>query len=358
MIEVKELSQKFGERQILKSISLRVEVGEIFGLIGPTGAGKTTLLRIIGLLDRPSSGTVYFKGQDVTISFRSRLEARRKMAFVLQKPAMLSGSVYENIGYGLKWRANRHDVNKRIGEVLELVGLPGFEGRVAKTLSGGEAQRVAIARAIAGEPELLLLDEPTANLDPGSEARVEEIILRIISETRTTIIFSTHDRFQAQRLASRIGVLIGGELIQTGDPREIFYHPRSYQVAQFVGVDNILEGKIVAKDGELASIEVDGNMLEAISSSPIGETVSIFFRAEDVAISLLPLRTSMRNIFKGKITKVTTVGSFCHVLIDCGFPLMSLITAHSAEEMALETGKEVYALVKATSIHAVTKNSS
>jgi molybdopterin-binding protein len=129
-------------------------------------------------------------------------------------------------------------------------------------------------------------------------------------------------------------------------------------VAQFVGVDNILEGKIVAKDGELASIEVDGNMLEAISSSPIGETVSIFFRAEDVAISLLPLRTSMRNIFKGKITKVTTVGSFCHVLIDCGFPLMSLITAHSAEEMALETGKEVYALVKATSIHAVTKNSS
>jgi tungstate transport system ATP-binding protein len=226
LIEVVDLQQKYGEREILKSVNISIEKGEVFALIGPTGAGKTTLLRLIDLLDSPTSGKVYFDGIDVTQSGRVRLEARRRMAFVLQKPVVFNMSVFDNLAYGLKWRRkDRGYIRQKVDDMMELIGLSAYKDRNARTLSGGEAQRVAIARALVIEPEVLLLDEPTANLDPVSTSRIEGLISYVIHQHNTTIIMSTHDISQGQRLADRIGVLLKGEMLQTGASGEIFDAP-------------------------------------------------------------------------------------------------------------------------------------
>ncbi len=157
LIETVDLCQRYGERDVLKNVNMRIDRGEVFALIGPTGAGKTTLLRLIDLLDSPSSGRIYFDDADVTESGRRKLEARRRMAFVLQKPVVFNMSVYDNIAYGLKWRGTgRSSLREKVSSILEMVGLHAYKDRNARTLSGGEIQRVAIARAIAVEPEVLL----------------------------------------------------------------------------------------------------------------------------------------------------------------------------------------------------------
>ncbi len=194
LIETRDVWQRREEQDILKNINVRVDRGEVFALIGPTGAGKTTLLRILDLLEMPSSGKVFFDGTDMTSSEKLRLEARRRMAFVLQKPVVFNMSVHDNVSYGLKWRGmSSRQIRDRVDDILQLVGLTEYRNRNARTLSGGEVQRVAIARAIATEPEVLLLDEPTANLDPISSSKIEELIADIIKRDAITVIMATHD---------------------------------------------------------------------------------------------------------------------------------------------------------------------
>ena len=200
LIETIDLCRRYGEQDILKNINLRVDKGEVLALIGPTGAGKTTLLRLIDLLETPTSGRIYFDGIDTAESAGVRLEIRRRMAFVLQKPVVFNTSIYDNIAYGLKWRGiGKSSRHQKISRILEMVGLSADRHRNARTLSGGEVQRVAIARAIAIEPELLLLDEPTANLDPVSTSKIEELITNIIRRCDTTIIMATLIRFPPLR---------------------------------------------------------------------------------------------------------------------------------------------------------------
>ncbi|MCL0053092.1 phosphate ABC transporter ATP-binding protein [Dehalococcoidales bacterium] len=235
LIEARSLYKRYGEKEALKNININIEKGEVLAIIGPTGAGKTTLLYLLDLLEMPTSGRIYFDGVDVTQPGKVRLEARRRMAFVIQKPVVFNTSVYDNIAYGLKWRGvEKSSLRHRVNSILEMVNLSADKNRNARTLSGGEAQRVAIARAIAIEPEVLLLDEPTANLDPISTSRIEGLITNIIHQFDTTIIMATHDMAQGQRLADRISVLINGEILQTGSPTEIFTSPRSREVAEFV----------------------------------------------------------------------------------------------------------------------------
>ena len=358
LIEVVDLHQKYGERDILKNINIRVDKGEAVALIGPTGAGKTTLLRLIDLLDLPTSGRIYFDGIDVTELRRMRLEVRRRMAFVLQKPVVFNTSVYNNIAYGLKWRGAREsNIREKVSSILEMVGLSAYENRNARTLSGGEAQRVAIARAIAIEPELLLLDEPTANLDPMSTSKIEELIVNIIHQYDTTIIMATHDMSQGQRLADRIGVLINGELLQTGVPRDVFNSPRNREVAEFVGVENIIHGVIVSSQDRVATIDIGGNVIEAISDYAIGEEVCACVRPEDITLALSRVSSSARNSFIGEITRVVSLGPLSRIEIDCGFPLIALVTKRSAEELNLARTKKVYATFKATGVHVVRRGS-
>jgi len=229
-LEVRSLSKSIGPAKILRGIDLTVERGEILGLIGPTGSGKTTLLRLINLLDEPSTGCILFDGRMVSGKpERELLSARRKMAMVFQKPVMFKASVEANVSYGLRMRGRadvtdaaggKMSVSDRVEEALAAVGLSGYESRDANTLSGGETQRIALARALILQPELLLLDEPTANLDPGSAASIDNL-LQSLAGSRTAVILATHNMQQCRKLAGRIAVLQAGRLMAVGKSEEI-----------------------------------------------------------------------------------------------------------------------------------------
>ena len=357
LIETVDLCQRHGERYTLKNTSIKVDQGEVFALIGPTGAGKTTLLRLIDLLDPPTSGKLYFDGMDVTESERLRFKIRRRMAFVLQKPVVFNISVFDNIAYGLKWRGKRRDdIRDKVNSILEVVDLTPYKNRNARTLSGGEAQRVAIARAIAIEPEVLLLDEPTANLDPISTAKIEESILRIANQHDTAIIMATHDMAQGQRLADRIGVLIDGELLQMGDPREVFNLPSSREVAELVGVENIIDGVITSSQEGIAVIDIGGTAIEAVSDYAVGDKVSACIKPEDITLIISKSASSARNTLASEITKVVVIGSLARVELDCGFPLVVLVTKRSVEELNLGSKVKVYASFKATRVHTIKRS--
>jgi tungstate transport system ATP-binding protein len=356
-IETVNLGQKREKRDILKNLNLKIRRGEILALIGPTGAGKTTLLRLIDMLDKPAAGQIFIDDVDVTSSEKARLATRRRMAFVLQKPVVFDLSVYDNVAYGLRWRGlNRHKIREKVNNILETVELAKYSKRNARTLSGGEMQRVAIARALAIGPEVLLLDEPSANLDPVSEAKIEALINKIIKENQLTVIMSTHDMSQGQRLAHKICVLINGEIVQTGNARDIFQLPKNREVAEFVGMENIIDGIVVTNERKLATIDVNGKIIEAITSYKVGKSVSVCIRPEDVTISLAKVRSSARNSLAGTISWVAFSGPLCRLEIDCGFALVVLVTKRSAEELNLKKGTRVCANVKAVSIHVIARD--
>ena len=214
-------------------------------------------------------------------------------------------------------------------------------------------QRVAIARALAIEPEVLFLDEPTANLDPISTSKVEEILAHIILGKKTTMVMATHDMSQGQRLAGRIGVMMSGEVLQIGSPGDIFSAPDSRDVAEFVGVENILSGVIVDKDIGLVTIDVNGRFIQAISDYAIGEKVQALIRPEDITIALSEDASSARNTFSGNINRILPLGPLVRIEVDCGFPLLGVVTKRSAEDLNLTIGKEVYTTFKATAVHVI-----
>ena len=190
LLELKGVNKSYGQANILKDIDLTVEKGEIMALIGPTGSGKTTLLRLIDLLELPTSGSIVFNGILVTVlPEKEKLKARRRMAMVFQKPVMFNSSVRENVSYGLKIRGKGKE--EKVRAALQAVGLLGYESRDANTLSGGEMQRIALARALVLEPELLLLDEPTANLDPKSADSIDRIIQSLSGQKTTVCLLYT-----------------------------------------------------------------------------------------------------------------------------------------------------------------------
>ncbi|UCG54883.1 MAG: ABC transporter ATP-binding protein [Dehalococcoidia bacterium] len=354
MIETLKLGQKHGQQETLKDINLRVNTGDVFALIGPTGAGKTSLLRLLNLLDKPAEGSISFDGKDVSRPDSHHLEIRRRMSFVQQKPVVFDMSVFDNVACGLKWRhEGSATIKQRVEDVLELVDLTEYKNRNARTLSGGEAQRVAIARALVTKPEVLLLDEPTANLDPNSVNKIEAVLAHTITEQKITVVMATHDMSQGQYLANKIGVLMNGRLLQAGSPDEIFSSPVSREVAEFVGIENILDGEITHKDGNLATINIRGNIIQAVSGYAIGDRVYALIRPEDIILNLVQDKTSARNTFHGRIVKAIRIGPLIHIKTDCGFPLLVVITRRSAQELGLIAGKEIYASFKATAVHII-----
>jgi tungstate transport system ATP-binding protein len=219
LLMVQGLGKDYGGSEVLKDVSLSVDRGEVLGLVGPTGAGKTTLLRLINLLERPTAGSITFGGLKLTeCSEAEKVAIRRRMAMVFQKPVMFSYSVYYNVSYGLKIR----DIKDKgeVEAVLKEVGLGSYAHREATTLSGGEAQRVALARAIITKPELLLLDEPTANLDPKMAEIIGDLLLRQ-AEGGAAVILATHDMGLCLRLSDRVVVLVNGRLLATGRAEEV-----------------------------------------------------------------------------------------------------------------------------------------
>ena len=231
--QLKNVEQRYGARTIVKLPSLEIVDGEIFGIVGPSGAGKSTLLRLLALLEPPSQGTVSYRG--MTAAAATILE-RRQIALLTQRPILLSRSVYDNVGYGLRLRGQADSASK-INAMLEFVSLGKLAKAHPRTLSGGEIQRAALARTLILDTPVLLLDEPTANLDPANVRLIEALIHAHHERNHTTIVLVTHQIFQARRLADRVGLMLDGEMIEVAPTAEFFEQPHDPRTAAFISGD-------------------------------------------------------------------------------------------------------------------------
>jgi len=232
------LTRVYGERTVVNIQAMEILRGEVFALVGPSGSGKSTLLRLLNFLEEPSSGSLDFEGFIAGRGVEIPLEHKRRVTMVFQRPMLLDRSVWENVTFGLRLRGQR-DASQKVRRALEEVGLEHLTRQRARTLSGGEAQRVALARAMVLEPDVLLLDEPTANLDPYNVGLIETIVRRINSQHKTTIVLVTHNVFQAKRLATRVAFLLEGQVIEMGPVENFFSSPQDPRTDAFVRGDMV-----------------------------------------------------------------------------------------------------------------------
>lgn len=228
-LRLENVEKSYGSVRALDSISMEIVGGKTTALVGINGAGKTTLLRIMAGLEKQDKGSIFFNGKET-----NEKELRQIATLVFQKTAMFSRSVYDNLAYGLKIRGKKDaEIKKSIALALRAVGLRNFENRKARKTSGGEQQRISLARAFLLDPQILLLDEPTANLDPNSATIIERAIMSRTKE-KNIVILATHNLNQAKRLANEIVHLYDGKIVETASPEEFFRNPRSEISAKFI----------------------------------------------------------------------------------------------------------------------------
>jgi tungstate transport system ATP-binding protein len=231
------VAHRYGGRAVLEISRLEVHAGEVLCLVGPTGAGKSTLLRLLAGLERPSAGRLWL-GENRLDERDLPLVVQRRLTLLFQRPLLLAGTVRANVEYGLRLRGLGRS-RPRVEAVLSRLGLSGLAGRPARSLSGGEAQLVALARALVLEPAVLLLDEPTAHLDPARVALVEGEVRDDHTRRGTTLVWATHNLFQARRVADRVALLLEGRLVELAPAAEFFDRPRDPRTAAFVRGDMI-----------------------------------------------------------------------------------------------------------------------
>jgi ABC-type Fe3+/spermidine/putrescine transport system ATPase subunit len=260
-LQIEGVSHSYQEGDpVLRDVDLALEPGEFLTLLGPSGCGKTTLLRIVAGFLRPSEGTVYLDGEDVT-----RVPPhKRRVNLVFQRAALFPHlDVYDNLAFGLKLaKVPKREIDGRVREALELVRLEGLAHRRSGELSGGQAQRVALARALINRPEVLLLDEPLSALDLRIRQEMEGELRRLHRETDTTFVFVTHDQGEALALSDRIALFDRGAIAELGTPREIYQRPSSALTARFVGDANLMpveEGWMVLRQEDVVLTEADGS---------------------------------------------------------------------------------------------------
>ena len=269
---------------VLRNLNLEVERGELIALLGPSGCGKTTTLRIVAGLLEPSEGQLIVDGRDITRT----PPYRRNMGLVFQNYALFPHlSVERNVSFGLEVRGlGRQEINRRVGEVLELVHLNGFQKRSVRELSGGQQQRVALARALVIQPNVLLLDEPLSNLDAKLREQMRTEIRRIQQELRITTLFVTHDQLEALTMSDRVAVMHKGRLVQLGTPWEVYERPTDPFVAEFIGRVNVLEGQTRELDGsvvvEAADIQIP------VRNLPCGCKVRVMVRPHRLQLQRSP----------------------------------------------------------------------
>ena len=260
---VENLGYRAGKKVILQGLNLELAPGAVNVILGPNGAGKSTLLRLLGLLDKPGMGEIYYDGQKRSNMSRCQCTVlRRRCGFVFQAPLLLAGSVEANLRFGPRLRGlNVGDHKIRL--VLEKTGLNGREGQEARLLSGGEKQRLQLARVMLLDPDLYLLDEPTANLDPLSVKNIETAIARLAAEGKT-VILATHNLIQARLLAGEIVFLKEGLLVQAGTAAEVLSRPLSLDIAEFSAAENIIPGTLVRREGR-AVLDCGQLVIEVVS---------------------------------------------------------------------------------------------
>jgi molybdate transport system ATP-binding protein len=314
-------------------------------LFGPSGAGKTTLLRMLAGLERADSGEIRFRGEIWYDSARGVCLApqQRRAGFLFQDYALFPHlTVARNVGYAARREKKR--------ELLEAFGLAELAARYPRAISGGQQQRVALARALAAEPALLLLDEPLSALDAATRGRMRHELRRMLMAAGVPSIVVTHDRVEAVALGDRMAVMVDGRIRQEGPVQEVFRHPADAQVAESVGMENVLPVAVVEREAGLVTVAVGAARLQCLDTEVSPTWACI--RAEDVALARQAGDvSSVRNHLAGRVQTVLLEGPLARVELDCGFPLVAAITAQSAGDMNLQPGDLVYAVVKATAVH-------
>jgi tungstate transport system ATP-binding protein len=349
MIELKNVSKKFGDFIALENINLKAEKGEVLTIVGPNGSGKTTILRIMAGIEKPTSGEFYFDGEIVTNINLTKI--MKNITMVFQKTVLFNTTVEKNIMYGLKLRnISKHEMSLKMRHVLKLVKLEGYEKYNAKKLSGGEQQRVSLARALALDTTVLLMDEPTANLDPKNVSIIEDIISRVNSEFDKTIVMATHNMYQAKKLTKNIVVLIKGKVDQIGDPNKVFGEP-SDSLAGFAKLENVFSGVSKLSDYGTSLINLGDIIIEA-AERRIGK-VDVFIKPQDIILSKEKIVSSARNVFKGYITGISYKQNRVKLNVDIGKKFNVQITKRSFKEMQLNLGSKVFLTFKASIVRMV-----
>jgi tungstate transport system ATP-binding protein len=358
-VEARGLRIEYGDRPVLEVDHIGIRRGETLAVIGPNGAGKSTLLRVLGLLERPTAGRVLVDGQPVDWG-RSLLAPRRRFASAFQEPLLLDATVERNVGLGLALRRlPAVEVGRRAGRWMERFGIAHLARRQARTLSGGEAQRTSLARAFAIESDVLLLDEPFSALDPLTRDEILRDLQRVLRESPVTTVFVTHDRNESLLLGSRVAVLINGTLVQVGPAAEVFARPASEAVARFVGVENFLPGRVTADDEGLLTVDTGLVRLKVPGSAAVGAGVLVCLRPEDVALRPAGepgIRDSVLNHLAGRIVELFPLGPQVRVQVDCGHPLVALVTKQSVRDLKLSPGSPVQASFKASAAHLIERS--
>jgi ABC-type spermidine/putrescine transport systems, ATPase components len=336
-VEMRGISKAFGSTQVLKDISIDIGRGEFVTLLGPSGCGKTTSLRILAGFEQPSSGEVRVNGRSVN----DLPPWRRNFGIVFQSYALFPFlTAHDNIAFGLKMRRmGPAEIDRRVKAALELVGLAGLGDRYPRQLSGGQRQRVALARALVIEPELLLLDEPLSNLDAKLRAEMRYELKRIQRESGVTTVFVTHDQEEAFSLSDKVVLMNKGLIKQAGAPRDLWESPNSAFVADFIGVENLIPGKVEGTGSTLA-VRLSQDVAVHPPAVPFaaGSDVVVGLRARDMALRpLTQAPTDGETAIRAHIVDVEYRGETCaYRLVSDALPYPLVALAPSRERHETE----------------------
>jgi molybdopterin-binding protein len=360
LLSAERLVRSHGGRTVLDVDRIELRGGEVLAVVGPNGAGKSTLFRLLLLLERPDSGTIRVRGEVVRAG-GPRPAAR--LAGVFQRPILFTGAVADNVGFGLRAQGvPRHERETRVAEALRWLELEPLAAAPVHGLSGGEAQRVALARALVLEPDVLLLDEPTASLDVSARRRFRRDLEQVARQHASGIILITHDAGEALGLADRIVVLHHGRVVQDASPEQIVLQPGTPFVAELTGAELLLHGTVTHREDGLCrvalgrAIELWAATAEAAEPAVGGEAV-IAYRPEDVFLAIDEVaETSAANRVDVTVEAIVPAGALVRVLLHVagapGVVLTALLTRRSAEALHLVRGTHAVAHLKATALHA------
>ena len=337
-VNLERVVKHYGSVVALQEMDLEIQEGEFLTLLGPSGCGKTTTLRLVAGFIEPTQGTIYLGNDDVTFV----PPQKREIGMVFQDYALFPHmTIADNIGFGLKERgAGKEEIRNRVGELLDLIHLPGVEDRYPAELSGGQAQRVAVARAVAYAPRVLLMDEPLGALDLKLREAMQIELRRIQQELKITTVYVTHDQGEAMNMSDRIVVMNLGLIEQTGNAEDIYNNPRTKFVADFIGSINFLPATIVGDEGEWTVAETVGTRVKVPKSDASSSS-------GEVAIALRPERLELVanggdgiNVVPGTISNKIFNGNLMRVFVDVGADEPVVVELPPAEVHS-ETGDSV-----------------
>ena len=347
------LRHSYGGKTVLDVERVALCAGEVLAVLGPNGAGKSTLLRVLAMLEKPTSGRVLYHGR---VGKEAEKALRRASAAVFQRPYFWSERVSYNLGLGLRFRGvSVPEAKARVARICQLLDITHLLSAELHTLSGGQAQRVALARALVLQPEILFLDEPTANLDTAARADLREDLERVARQRAGSVLLITHNRNEAFTLADRIAVMVTGRIVQLGTAAELYENPADPYIARVTGAELSLRGSVLRSDGRALIVDVEGTRLAAVGDAGEGAVVKIAYRPEDLILAKPDLTTeelSTRNLFFATISERRDIGGLVRLRLAGPPEMVALVTRSSAGQLELEPGARVSVRVKATALHA------